>query len=262
MAPFNTHFLIAEKIWPALPGPWRAYYGQFAFGCVAPDVDKVSATLTQRDTHFFDRTSDYDLMATHRSATFLAGQAEFLGQPFANLPPEAQAFVLGYLCHLCVDEVSKHLWRRDTWLQFQDIGPGPAFAALDECAQQQTQNYKAIVTAIDSLNPVDVVPSIPASDLAYFYHSVCRFTKATSTEEAYLTLVDLFDRPTPEQREHKRQHLLAYLTHARQQIHLFEVTTLVEAGLAHSYRRLTELIQGNLPEPGYPDLNGKAKITA
>ena len=54
MAPFNTHFLIAEKLWPELDGPWQTYYGQFCFGCVAPDVDKLSSTLTQIDTHFFD----------------------------------------------------------------------------------------------------------------------------------------------------------------------------------------------------------------
>jgi hypothetical protein len=28
MAPFNTHFLIAEKLWPELVGPWQLHYGQ------------------------------------------------------------------------------------------------------------------------------------------------------------------------------------------------------------------------------------------
>lgn len=254
MAPFNTHFLIAEKIWPDLPGPWQPHYGQFCFGCVAPDVDKVSATLVQRDTHFFDRTTDYDFMASHRSAMFLAQQAEFLGRPFAQLEPQAQAFTLGYLCHLCVDEVSKHMWRRDTWLPFHDIGAGPAFAALDELMRQRTQNYELIGQALHCLKPVAVIPRIPRVDLAYMLHSVCRFVQAESLEDEYLALVDLFDRPTPEQRQQKQQNFRTHIDLARRQVHLFQVDTLVEASLLHSYRRLTDLMAGRAPEPGYPEV--------
>jgi hypothetical protein len=259
MAPFNTHFLIAEKIWPTIRAmvTWPAmcnqnYYGQFCFGCVAPDVDKVSATLTQKDTHFFDRSGDYDLMASHRSAYFLQHQAEFLCRPFAQLCPEGQAFILGYLCHLCVDEISKHLWRRDTWLQFKDIGPGAAFAALDEVVYQRIQNYAAITEALCSLKPLDVIPHIPRADLAYMHQSVCHFARATTLEEEYLTLVDLFDRPAPEQREQKRQTFRAHIDLARRQTHIFRVDTLIEVSLVHSYSRLTDLIEGRVPEPGYP----------
>ncbi|HXV42195.1 MAG TPA: zinc dependent phospholipase C family protein [Anaerolineae bacterium] len=254
MAPFNTHFLIAERIWPDLPGPWQPYYGQFCFGCVAPDVDKVSSALTQKETHFFDRTGDYELMASHRSATFLQHQAEFLIQPFAQLSAEAQAFVLGYLCHLCVDEVSKHLWRRETWLQFRDIGPGAAFAALDELVHQRIQNYGAIAQALCSIEPLDVIPRIPIADLAYLLHSVCRFAQAETLEEEYLALVDLFDRPTPEERAQKQQTFLANIDRARQQTDFFRAEILINASLALSYSRLRDLIEGRTPEPGYPNL--------
>ena len=122
MAPFITHFLAAEKVWPEIKraASWpnvdsTLLYGHFCFGCVAPDIDKISATLTQKDTHFFDRTTAWDLMSTHRSATFVNRQADFLYRPFPHLTPAEQAFALGYLCHLCVDEVSKYLWRESTW---------------------------------------------------------------------------------------------------------------------------------------------------
>lgn len=255
MAPFNTHFLIAEKMWPELPGPWQPYYGQFCFGCVAPDVDKLSAALTQRDTHFFDRTGEYDLMASHRSAAFVTRQAEFLVRPFAQLWPEAQAFVLGYLCHLCVDEVSKHLWRRETWLHFKDIGPGAAFAALDELVRQRIEDYAAITEALCSAQPLPVIPSIPPPDLARMWQGVCRFAQAETPEEEFLALVDMFDHITPEQREERRRYFRAHLKQARAHLRFFHLETVIKTSLTHSHRRLTDLIQGRTPAPGYPILD-------
>ena len=143
----------------------KIHYGRFCFGCVAPDVDKLSDTLTQKDTHFFDRTGDYDLMASHRTAAFLAQQKEFLCCPFDRLSPDQQAFVLGYLCHLAVDEVSKHLWRGQTWQSFKQIHPGVAFAALDELARQHIQNFPAVVNAVCAITVPDVIPRIPGVDL-------------------------------------------------------------------------------------------------
>lgn len=254
MAPFNTHFLVAEKIWPELPGPWQSYYGQFCFGCLAPDVDKLSPTLAQRDTHFFDRFGDYELMASHRSAAFLEHQAEFLSRPFAQLSPEAQAFALGFLCHLCVDEVSKHLWRHETWLQFRHIGPGPAFAALDELARQRIRNYPAIVVVFGSLQIVEVIPAIPRSDLEAFWQGAYRFVSAPDLEGEYLALVDMFDRPTPEERRQKLESFRTGIAEARCLVGYLQLDTLVNASLAHSYSRLTDLIEGRAPEPGYPRL--------
>jgi len=254
MAPFNAHFLIAEKIWPDLPGPWQPYYGQFCFGCVAPDVDKLSDTLTQKDTHFFDRTGDYEFMATHRSVSFLQQQAEFLAQPFAQLLPEAQAFILGYLCHLCVDEVSKHMWRRETWLNFKQIRPGAAFAALDEAARRTISDYEAIVKDLGQLQPVEVIPRIPTADLADFLHGVRRFVEADTLEKEFLTLVDMFDQLTPEGRRQKQQDFRQDIEKAHRQVHYFKMDTLIAAGLAHSYHRLADLLEGRIPEPGYPEV--------
>lgn len=262
MAPFNTHFLIAERIWPAVKTmtTWpesdnNILYGQFCFGCTAPDVDKASVSLTQKDTHFFDRTGDYELMASQRSVTFIEQQHEFLERPFRELCPEGQAFILGYLCHLCVDEVSKHMWRRETWQQFTARSIGPLFAALDEAARQQIQDYPAIARSLCSLDVVNVIPRIPTSDLEYLFQGVCAFVQAESTEAEYLALVELFDRPTWEQRQERLQVLRAEMDMARSQTHLFQLDALVAASLAHSHQRLVELIEGRPAQPGYPGLN-------
>jgi hypothetical protein len=259
MAPFNTHFLVAEKIWPEITArlSWPVtansnHYGQFCFGCVASDVDKTSLTLTQKDTHFFDRTTDYELMASHRSAAFLQDQADFLCGPFASLSAEAQAFALGYLCHLCVDEVSKHMWRRPVWVKLKPLHPGASFAALDEAAWQRIQNYSAITEAVCSIKVLDVIPRIPLTDLERMHQGVCNFVQAKSVEGEFLALVDLFDRPTPAQRRKRLQRFRAEINTARRQVHFFELEQLVRSGLAHSRQRLTDLIEGRVPEPSYP----------
>lgn len=255
MAPFNTHFLVAEKIWPELDGPWQDHhYGQFCFGCVAPDVDKLSPTLTQIDTHFFDRTGKRELMASHRTATFLQRQAEFLGAPFADLCSEAQAFALGYLCHLAVDEVSKHMWGYSTWMHFRDIGPGPAFAALDELARQRMQNYPAVVEALGSIQVLDIIPHIPTTDLEAYLQGVHNFTKVNTIEGEFLALLDMFLKPDPEQQRKMLQEFAANIKVARRRIRYFRLDTLIRAGLLHSRERLADLIAGRIPEPGYPAL--------
>ena len=265
MAPFNTHFLVAERIWPevtarlSLPETGNGnYFGQFCFGCIAPDVDKISATLSQKDTHFYDRSTDYDLMASHRTVAFLKHQREFFCAPFPDLSPEAQAFGLGYLCHLCVDEVSKHMWRREVWLQLKPVYPGTSFAALDEAAMQRIQNFAAIREAVCSIKVLDVIPCIPFTDLKQMLGGTCCFVRATTIEEAFMALVDFFDKPGPEERHQKQTFLRTQLNIARRQIHVFTIDELVNAALTHSRRRLNDLIQGRIPEPGYPELQVSA----
>ena len=259
MAPFNTHFLIAEQLWPAVrtmttwPEPDNEInYGQFCFGCIAVDVDKVSPLLTQKDTHFFDRTGQYELMATHRSAMFVREQAAFLSRPFGQLWPEAQAFALGYLCHLCVDEVSKYMWNHQTWLKFRNVGPGPAFAALDETARRRIRNYRAIVQALDGVSVVDIIPSIPLADLEATLRGIQTFVRAGSTENQFMALVDMFDKPNPTERQAKRQSFRANIDTARTQAHFFQFDTLIEASLSRSRQRLDELVSGSRSQPGKP----------
>ncbi len=233
------------------------HYGQFCFGCIAPDVDKASAVLTQKDTHFFDRTTAYDLMASHRSAAFFKHQADFLDGPFAGMPAEAQAFVLGYLCHLCVDEVSKHMWRREVWVKLKKVHPGATFAAIDEAAWQRIQKFPDIAEAVYAIEPLDVIPRIPLADLERMHKGACHFVWAKNVEAEFMALVDLFDTPTPAERRKKQQYLRTGLDTARRQVHFFEIDKLAKAAVAHSRRRITDLLAGRIPEPGYPIIDEK-----
>lgn len=259
MAPFNTHFLVAEKIWPevttrlSLPVTRsNNHYGQFCFGCVAPDVDKASDTLTQQNTHFFDRTTDYELMAKNRSVAFLQRQHEFLCCPFGELSPEEQAFVLGYLCHLCVDEVSKHMWRKPTWQQLNSVQIGTAFAAMDEAARQQIQNYPAIITELHNIGVLNVIPRIPASDLVRMYQGAYNFVQAENVDGEYLALIDLFDRLSPQEREQQRQRLCAQIDDARNLVNIFRLDVLIPAAIARTLQRFDDLFAGRVPKSDYP----------
>lgn len=251
MAPFNTHFLIAEKIWPELSDRRRPYYGQFCFGCVAPDADKLSATLTQKDTHFFDRSDGYDCMASRRTAAFLEARSE----SFAQLAPAIQAFELGYLCHLAVDELSKHMWRRETWRHVQDLTPSSAFAALDEQARAKIQNYPAIRRAVCEMPLADFTPLIPQSDLARMHAGICAFLRAGDVEDQFLSLADLFARPDADQRRFLQERFRAEIEEARNRAHIFELDRMSRAGLTWSRRRLADLLAGRTPPPAFPDLD-------
>ena len=254
MAPFDTHFLVAENLWPELVGPWQAHFDQFCFGCVAPDVDKISATLTQKDTHFFDRTTDWNLMASHRTATFLKDLPNFVGCTFNDLEPEAQAFMMGYLCHLCVDEVSKYMWRRATWQAFKEVGPGAAFAALDEQAAQFIQNYPAIVQAINRLRVLDIIPKIPITDLQRYYLGVNDFVSAPTTEAKYVTLLGLFGDQSPETRQDKLYVFMDAIRTARRHTHVFRLAVMLNASLERSRQRISDLLANRTPEPNLPQL--------
>lgn len=254
MAPFNTHFLVAEQLWPELD-QWHDHYGQFCFGCAAPDVDKLSARLTQKDTHFSDRQDDYELMVTHRSVRFLQQQATFLSQPFAELSPAGQAFTLGYLCHLCVDEVSKHQWRGSTWgpVLAQNIDPTSAFAALDELARQQLQDYPAVAEALQQIEPLPVMALIQLSELEILLAGLIPFVTAPDTEAEFMAIINLFSNRDPANLRRRREKFWREIEIARQSVHHFNVTEMVTASVKHSRRRFADLIAGRLPEPGYPD---------
>ncbi|MDM8528439.1 zinc dependent phospholipase C family protein [Anaerolineales bacterium HSG24] len=253
MAPFNTHFLIAEHVWSELDGPWSGDYGPFCFGCVAPDVDKMSITLTQKDTHFFDRTDDYELMVTHRSATFLERQNQLLRSRFINLSASEQAFVLGYLCHLAVDEVSKHLWRWEgTWNKFRYVSIGLAFAALDEQARQQTHDYPRLVEAICAITPPTVLTHVSPTDLKAMFDGVCHFARAVDTKAEYTALLEMFWQSSSAEKRQKTARFQTEIKAVREQIHYLQLNRLVTMSITHSLQRLQALINDQSVTAGYP----------
>jgi hypothetical protein len=256
MAPYKTHFLVAERVWENLPGPWQPHFDQFCFGCVAPDVDKISATLTQKDTHFYDRSTAWELMASHRTATFLECRNTFLCCPFGELSAADQAFALGYLCHLAVDEVSKWMWRRPVWKPFRNTGPGVAFAALDELAQSHIHDYSTIRTCFDRLKVVHIIPKIPKADLDAYVSGLRAFTQAQDVVVEYTALVKMFSQVPPAQ---QREAITAFelnIDEARQYVHIFQLDVMLEASIQRSQQRIEALLTDQTPEPGLPEIPG------
>jgi hypothetical protein len=256
MAPLNTHLLIAERLWPVVPGPWQPYFGQFCFGCVVPDIDKLSPVLTQKSTHFFDPTDEEGLMFTHRSVTFIQQQAEFLRAPFAGLTPPEQAFALGYLCHLAVDEVSRALWDPAAYQRFREIGVSSlvAVSTLDEIIWPYFRDYQGICRALYTVTPLAVIPGISMADLGRMQDYLFHFTQAETAEKAMALVLKMMYSTSQADFE---QRLAAY-HHERSlittQIGYLQFDRVISAGLDHSHHRLAALIAGQVPQPGLPDL--------
>ncbi|GAB4461107.1 MAG: hypothetical protein Kow0031_40410 [Anaerolineae bacterium] len=214
----------------------------------------MSTSLTQKDTHFFDRTTAYDLMASHRSAAFIERQDSLFVRPFRLLLPAEQAFALGYLCHLCVDEVSKAMWQRPTWLAFAELGAGPAFAALDEFAKSQLRNYPAVVAAIEAVSLPRLMPAVPSGDWQLYYDGVLNFVRAETTEQEFLALVDMFDRPPPARRERQLREFRANINAARERVGVFNLHKMVSASVSRTMQRIQALLAGRAVAPGLPDI--------
>lgn len=165
MAPFLTHLVIGERVWPALDGHWpgEEAYGTFLLGCIAPDVDKLCPGLEQGTTHFLPK----DETGTHawqRGQHFLDHQLEFLRAPFHALPAGEQAFVLGYLCHIATDEITgrlalatrAELARRGQYLP----DPNALFTVIDPRIWATAVDPERVVAALES-------PAIPEGTFSF-----------------------------------------------------------------------------------------------
>lgn len=256
MAPFITHLKIAEVLWKELPaGPWCEHAGQFYFGNLAPDVDKLSGTLKQSDTHFFDRRTDYELMVTRRTTTFLQTQARFMQRPFDALTPPEQAFALGYLCHLATDEVSRHQWRENiyTLLQRYELRLLVVFSALDAWMRLRMQQEPTIVAALDTVSPpAQLIPTVPPADLLAMHRLVQRFMHAENPKAGFVAIIEDMFHIDPTEAAWRSSHFEEQYAVAEGLLHHFEPMELVERSLTHCRRRLENLFAGTVPEPGYP----------
>jgi hypothetical protein len=144
------------------------------------------------------------------------------------------------------------MWRRSTWQAFKEVGPGAAFAALDERAAQYIQNYPAIVRAINHLRILDIIPKIPITDLHRYYKGVNDFVSAPTTEAKYLALLGLFGDQSPENVQDKLRVFLDAIRIARRHTHVFQLEVMLNASLERSRRRISDLVANRTPGPNLP----------
>jgi len=144
------------------------------------------------------------------------------------------------------------MWRNPTWQQLNGVQIGAAFAAMDESARLQTQNYPAIATGLCRIDPLNIIPRIAPPDLARMHQGTCNFVQAENVEGEYLALLDLFDQPSPAQREERRQKLCAQMDAARRLVNIFRLDKLVQAAVVRTWRRFDDLLAERIPQPDYP----------
>jgi hypothetical protein len=106
MAPFTTHLVIGERVFPQLQQlkQTQASYGTFLLGCLVVDTQSFSK-VDRRVTHFADRmTADGPYAYDQSCANFLRQLKDLLVRPWVELTDDEQAFAAGYFCHLAVDQ--------------------------------------------------------------------------------------------------------------------------------------------------------------
>lgn len=185
MPPFFTHLVIAERIFPTLSMLPAEVFGDFLFGCLAPDVDKFVDGMDQATTHFVPKDPSERYMEA-RSLYFIEHHSELLRRPYLHLNVHERAFVLGYLCHLASDEGwSRHM------LAFRHRVTSPLRAlltALDEIAQGELADLEGDLAALARAEAPDVLTFVSTSNLQRMQAIVWPFLRAGGGVEAFLEM--------------------------------------------------------------------------
>ena len=280
MAPFLTHLVVGERVWAALVGQVSSSpvgqvsnlppgqvtnlsnYGTFLFGCLAPDVDKFCDGLEQGTTHFLPKDRQRAPLRRH-THHFLDHQTDFLRAPFADLAPEEQAFVRGYLCHIATDEVTGRLGRtlqqrlaaRGTPLPNVDA----LLTAIDPRLWAKASDPEAVLSALAAASiPADTWTFAPHGCLAAMHRIVLPQVQEGGGLEPYLRMVrrhwywlrhgrvsDAQDDPDLEaDLTAHRRHVEADLPRAEQLLAEIDLGDLVEQAVQHSLQVIEALDGG------------------
>jgi hypothetical protein len=146
------------------------------------------------------------------------------------------------------------MWQRATWRAFTEIGPSPAFAALDETAKTKMKNYPATVQSIETLTLPNAIPAISQADWQAFYRGVLSFVQAESTEQEFLALVDMFDQLPASRRKQRQTAFRANIDAARDIVGVFELQKMVTSAGERTLQRLEELLTHSAAVPELPKI--------
>lgn len=259
MAPFITHLVIAEHLWPLLAEQWPGAHGDFLAGNLAPDVDKFCPDLDQATTHLVGK-DETNAWLTQRSRHFIDRPTGVLQAPFPDLTPSEQAFALGYLCHLAADEATadhyqnyRQIWEARSGLPLPSEAIG---VVIDETAAGLLPGREKIVAVLEnSRMPTTLLPAIPAPCLAAMRWIVFPFIGEGGGLDAYIGLVrrnslwqrhgQIGEEPVDQDLEAKlipyRQRLLDDEAQARTIAGEFDIHSVIAASLEHCRARLVEL---------------------
>ena len=241
MAPIVMHAVIGERVYPQIePLAQTQTLGSFLLGCMLADVNAFS-DLDRRQTHFAGRPDEDGEDAFDKgSLAFLSRLDGLLQQPWGRLPPNEQAFVAGYLCHLAADEA----WKSVVWRALWAMGitsakqfPIPGGVVLTAYSVLSVKHYHDAAAVADALRPVmvpDVLTHVPHETLARMWRIVRPCSMDDFTVECYLVMLEKSGRPAAVVAERRRQHEL-YMEEALAFIQAsFDVETMIQATVDRS----------------------------
>jgi hypothetical protein len=187
--------MVGERVWGSLDG-WRLAsdgYGEFLFGCLAPDVDKFCPGLEQGTTHFLPK-DEGRTWVHRRTMRFLEHPDRYLRARFSALAPAEQAFVLGYLCHVATDEVTgqlaEHIYQRLVVSGEPIPGPDAVLTAVDPRLWSMALDPEGMIAALERVSiPAETLPFAPAECLQALYHVVLPQVREGGGLEPYLRTV-------------------------------------------------------------------------
>lgn len=256
------HLVIAEQLWPVLAERWGGSRSHFLFGNLAPDVDKFCPGLEQATTHLAGKDGT-NAWLTERSRRFIDRQPELLRAPFADLAPDEQAFVLGYVCHLAADEASTSRYEAFRQAREARTGaplPNEAIAVvIGEIASGMLTDRAGLLVALENSHTFDGLLSfLPGRCLKAMRWIVFPLLREGGGFEAYIGLVrrnSLWHRhgqinevPADADLEAEliayHQRLAAQEAEARAAAAEFDVATVIAASLDHCRARVLELAGG------------------
>lgn len=190
MAPYITHLLVAERTVEQL-GAGDDRLGAFLYGSIVPDVSAEPNPLTHRHTHFVDSYEEDGQVVLQSAAAFLAQVESFTTRPPSAWNAVEQAFLEGYLCHLCADEAWWYVlipWWRACRGRYTREQYHVAMTVLDQRAAGWLSSPARVLEALREGRGIEVVKFMDAPLGEDFRRRLCDYLAAGGGIEAFLQL--------------------------------------------------------------------------
>ncbi len=213
MAASITHLVVGERVFRQIPhfNSRQAVRGSFLLGCVLVDVH-VFHDISRRQTHFVGRFEEGRDSQSQSCSNFLKQRDALLRRPWNSLRPDERAFVMGYLCHLAVDEC----WKDQGWRLVQELEisswidlPVPfdvLLTAFDFLSRKELIDPETTFAALLSTTVPDTFGHILYETWRHQWDIVREYVMSDGTPGAYIKMLGDADKPEDKIQEAKRQH--------------------------------------------------------
>ncbi len=202
MAASITHLVVGERVFPQIShlDSSAAVYGAFLAGCTIVDVHAFHA-IDRRETHFVGRLDTDGEDAYRKSCSnFLKELGSILKNDWSAMTKAERAFVMGYLCHLAVDEC----WKELGWQWFQKLNitsykdfpvhPDVMLTAFDCLSRDQLLDAPTVFAALATVQIPDVFGHVPHEMLCRQWDILQGYLQSQATPKAYVGMLQYAHR--------------------------------------------------------------------